>query len=103
MPRPTEIARLSERRRLLVMESGRLRDELALSAASVAGTMQWAEQVFGLVQSLRSLWPVLAVGAGFVFSQKRRGLLGSVGKLWSYWRIARKAFRLWRQFSAGNP
>lgn len=102
MPRPTEIAHLTERRRILVMESGRLRDQLALNAASVAGAIQWTERAFGLVQSLRSMWPLLAVGAGFVFSQKRGGWLGSFGRVWSYWRMARKAFHVWRQFSSGN-
>jgi hypothetical protein len=100
VPQPTEIAQIMERRRLLVAESGRLRDRLAGDVTNLASTMEWAERGYSAIHSLRSVWPMVLVGAGFLFSQKRGGWLGSLGRIWSFWKIARKAFTIFREFTA---
>jgi hypothetical protein len=88
---------LIERRRLLVAESAQLRHQLAAEIANLSSATVWVERGYATVRTLRSVWPWLAAGAGFFVARKKTGWLGTAGKLWSVWRVARKAASLWRK------
>ena len=100
MAGPAEIERLEERRRLLVHESDRLRRQLAADAAGLQAAAAWVDTGYSVFQSVRGYWPLFAAGAGFFVARKRGGLLRSLGKLWTVWKVARRLVPLWRSVSA---
>ena len=99
MARPSEIERLEDRRRLLLTESGRLRRQLSTEIGQLQAATGWMKTGYSLLQSARSYWPLVVAGAGFLITKKRGGLLNSLDRIWSVWRIAKKLIHLWQQSS----
>ncbi len=95
MAQPSQIAQLEERRRELVAQSARHRQQLAAELAQLRSAATWVETGFSLARSIRDYWPVLAAGAALFRPRKRGGLLSALGKGWSLWRLARKLAGLW--------
>jgi hypothetical protein len=103
MAQLSQIAQLEERQRLLVAESDQLRQQMASELAELSTAATWVESGYSLVQSLRSLWPVLAGAAGLFVARKRGGWLQTLGKAWSLWGLAKRVAVLWRRYSAAAP
>lgn len=100
MARPSELAQLEARRQSLAAEGEVLRRHLAAETAHLQAATAWVQTGYTAFQSIRPWWPVLVAVIGFFFARKPIGALKSAGKLWSWWRIAQKLFRLWRRFSS---
>ena len=106
MAQLSEIERLAQRRRLLLAESERYRQQIAGHLDNLRPAAAWAERGYSLVRSLCSSWPLLAAAAGFLIARKRhpsrkRGfLLRTLGKAWSLWRLAKTLASLRRRASS---
>jgi hypothetical protein len=98
-----ELARLAERRRLLVAESARLRRQMAEDLAGLRSATVWVERGYAVVQSGRTLWPLLAGVAGLLVARKKRGWIHTARRLWSWWRLGKQLSGLWRSFQTDIP
>jgi hypothetical protein len=92
----TELERLAERRRVLVEESARLRQELAEHIASLKSPAAWVQRGLTLARAGGILWPVAAGVAGLMLTRRRGGWLGRLGGVWSLWQSLRGLRGLWR-------
>lgn len=98
MAQPSELERLAGRRRALVAESGELRRQMAEDATGLQCSTAWIERGFSLAQASRALWPILAGLAGLLLTRAGRGWVGKAGKLFSWWRLARRFAPIWHSF-----
>jgi hypothetical protein len=96
LAQPWQIGSSEERRRLLVAESDRLRQQFAGELANLRPTVAWMERGYSVFHSLRSVWPWLAAAGGVLVARKGGGLFRSLGKAWSVWRLGKKLAGLWR-------
>lgn len=101
MARLSEIELLADRRRLLLAESERLRRQLGTEIGQLQAATGWIESGYSLLKSVRPYWPLVVAGAGFLLTRKRGRPLSSLDRIWSVWRIAKKAIHFWQQFSTG--
>jgi hypothetical protein len=99
----SEIAALEEHRRRLIAESDRLRQQVAGELARLHTAAAWLDRGHALVQSTRYLWPFIAGAAGFFVTRKRRGVLGTVTRILSWWRLGKRLVGLWGLLSAQSP
>ena len=99
MARPSEIELLEVRRQRLLAESERLRSQLGAELGQLHATTGWLKTGYSIFQSARPYWPLVVAGAGFLLTTKRRSTLSVLDRIGSIWRIAKKAFYLWRQYS----
>lgn len=99
MARLSEIENLEERRRRLRAESDRLRCQLGTEIGQLQAATCWLRTSYSLLQSVRAVWPLIVAGAGFLVARKRGGLLNSLGRLWSIWKMAKKLIHVWQQSS----
>jgi len=86
---------IDERRRRLLTESARLRQQLVLDLAGLKATAQRTERVVSFALSLRALWPVIAGAVGLWLGRRRGGLARKAGKIWSWWKIGKRIMSLW--------
>jgi hypothetical protein len=100
MAQLAQIALLTERRRRLVAESDQLRQQLDAELAGVRAAGAWVDRGFALMRSVGRVWPLVAGVAGFVVARKNKSRLGQLGRLWSYWRLARKAGAIWSRWTS---
>ena len=98
MAQLSEIARLEQRRGLLVAESDRYRQQIAGEVVHLQRAATWTERGYALFRHLRSSWPLIAALAGFVIARRRRSVFRTVRKGWSWWRLLKTLARLWTAF-----
>ena len=96
MAAPPQIARIEERRRLLLARSEQYRQQLAVEIENLRTTAVWVERGYFTFKKLRNIWPVAVTVAGFLIARKRRAvvqtgssLFRNATKLLSWWRIGR--------------
>ena len=80
----------AERRRLLLIRSQQLRNEIAAEVENLRPVVGWVERGYSIALSLWSAWPLIGGLAGFFVARKKASLLGKVGKIWSFWRVGKK-------------
>jgi hypothetical protein len=102
MAQPGELERVAERRRILVAESDLLRSQIAAEVAALENAAGWVDRSYSLLQNLRSWWPLAAAAAGLMLGRSRGGLLKKIGKVWSLWKLVKKATSIWRQFHSAT-
>ncbi|HWX18264.1 MAG TPA: YqjK family protein [Candidatus Binatia bacterium] len=93
---------MEARRRLLVAESGCLRQQIAGDLSNLQPALAWVERGYSIFQSLRSFWPLVAGAIGFLVARKKGTWFRSAGKAWAYSRLIKKALNLWRSYAARN-
>jgi hypothetical protein len=98
----SQIEQLAERRRELRAESERLRQQLAGELAKVRAVVVHVEQGYALVKALRPAWPLVASAAGFLVARKGGGLLESLRRVWSWWRLGQRVLEFWRSRGPGT-
>lgn len=91
------IALLEERRRALVAESARHRQQLTDELARLRSATTWIDTGFSLARSLLAYGPVLATAVSLLRTRERGGMLRALRTSWSLWQLARKLARLWGQ------
>ena len=96
MAQAPELARLAERRRLLLEQSAALRQRIVEDFESLKSWSTWIETGYALAQSWRKFWPLAATLAGLTLGRKKGGWMSRVGKLVSLWQLGRKVSRLFR-------
>ena len=99
MARFSEIELLANRRRLLLAESDRLRRQLGAEIDQLQAATDWIKTGYSLLQFVRSYWPLVVAGAGFLLTRQRRSPLSVLERIGSVWRIAERLFHLWQQYS----
>ncbi len=102
MAQASELARIAERRRTLVEQSGAIRQRLGEECSNLHGAAGWIDTGYSWARSFRSWWPLAAAGLGLLIGKRGTGLVRNAGKLWSWWRVLKQASGLWRQFFAGS-
>ena len=98
MAQLTEIASLTERRRLLLSDSATLRNQIAADLANLRPAVAWVETGYVAFRSLRALSPVVALAGGFLVTRKGTSLFRLVRKAGSLWKIGKYLPTLWRRF-----
>jgi hypothetical protein len=93
----SEIERLAERRRQLIAESDRCRQEIARELKSLGAVTAWAEKGYSVARSVRAWWPVLGVAAGFLITRRKGSLFRALAKGWSWWQIGKRFAPMWRR------
>jgi len=93
----SEIERLAERRRLLVSESGRCREQLAAEIRHLNGVVSWAERGYSLARALRTAWPIAGLLGGFLITSKKGFLFRAAAKGLSVWQIGKRLAPLCRR------
>jgi hypothetical protein len=100
MAHVSEIAALEERRRGLIADSDRLREQVAAEVAHLHTTALWFDRGYAWAQLARHVWPLLAGAAGLFAARKSRGVLGTLTRILSWWRLGRRLVDLWGLLSA---
>ena len=75
-----------------------MRRQTAEDAAALERSLTWIERGYALVQGSRAIWPIAAALVGLLLARSGGSWLGKAGKLFSWWRLARKASGLWHSF-----
>jgi hypothetical protein len=102
MAERSEIADLEERRRSLLAESDRLRQQLTAEVARLEPAVALVDRGLALARSVRHFWPILAGAAGFFLARKRRSAVGTLSRVVSWWRLGKKLVGFWRAYSAAS-
>ena len=93
----SEIDKLVERRRQLLAESERNRQEMARELRNLSAVVAWGEKGYAAARNIRGWMPVLGVLGGFLMTRKKGGLFRLIAKGWSWWQIGRRVAPMWRQ------
>ena len=81
-------------------ESDQLRGQFAAEGAELQSSAAWIETGYLAAKLVRDWWPLIAAGAGFLVTRKRRGWLRLLARALSLWRIVRRIFPYWKEFFA---
>jgi hypothetical protein len=94
----SELEVLAERRRLLVQRSNQLRQDVGRQLQDFQPAVSWIERGTAVGRSLRSSWPIIGGVATLLFARGGTSWFRKAGKVWSLWRIGKKAVDLWTRF-----
>ena len=97
MAEPSEIEKLAERKRKLIAESDRHRQDISRELRNLGTVATWAERGYSAAQSVRAWWPIAGVVAGFLITKKGGSLFRGLAKGWSWWQIAKRFAPIWRR------
>jgi hypothetical protein len=94
-----ELERLARQRLQLRIQAEELRLQIAREVEALRPVVGWVERGVLVGRSLRSAWPFVGGLAAFVITRKpTRSWWRQAGKLWSFWRIAKKGLQIWQRF-----
>jgi len=71
--------------------------------ADLQRSAAWLERGYILIQSSRSVWPLMAGIAGLLANRKSGGVLTKAARMFSWWTLAKKMGPLLRSFQADRP
>jgi len=94
------LAEIEQDRQRLVTQSGELRQYLAAEGAELRVAASWIETGYSVARLMLDWWPLIATGAGFLMTRKRRGWLRLFARALSLWRIVKRLFPFWKVFFA---
>jgi len=92
-----EIDKLAERRRQLLAESERHRQEMARELTNLGGVVAWGEKGYAVARTIQGWWPMLGVLGGFLITRKKGSFFKLIAKGWSWWQIGRRVAPIWRR------
>ena len=100
MAQDSELTRLEQRRLVLLARCEQYRQDLGAELDDLRPTVIWVERGYTIFQRVRSLWPIAATAAGFLFIRKGGSIFRNAGKILSVYRLARRLFGLWKGYTA---
>ena len=83
-------------------ESQLLRSEIAVEIENLRPVVGWVERGYSMALSLWSFWPLIGGVAGFFVARKKGSVVRKVGKIWSFWRVGKKALEVFQRFYSGR-
>jgi hypothetical protein len=96
----SEIERLQARRRELVAESQRLRQQIAGELENLRPVAVWANRGYRVFETLWAAWPLVGGAATFALGRKRHAFLRKAAKAWTWFRLGKKAADLWQRYGS---
>ena len=102
MAEDSQLTSLEQRRLVLLARSEQYRQDLSSEIDALRPTVVWVERGYTVLHSVRSVWPMAATAAGFLFARKGGSILRNTGRILSVYRLGRQLFGLWRTYTAAR-
>jgi len=83
------------------MQSQELRQRVVQEWHTLQERAVWVERGYTLARSSLAIWPMAAGVLGLVLGRSKGSLLTKGAKVFSWWRLGKKLFRVWQSLK-GN-